>query len=46
MAKHWRMLPVPGFFYCSCDECDVDGGRSMATRNVLECANFLLEGYF
>ena len=46
MAKHWRMLPVPGFFNCSWSECDVDKGRPMAIRNVLERANLLSEGYF
>ena len=40
------MLPVPGFYDCSWAECDVDKGRPMATKNVLECANLLLEGYF
>ena len=40
MARHWRMLPVPGFFDCSWAECDVDRGWPVATRNVLE------EGYF
>ena len=46
MARHWRMLPVPGFFDCSWAECDVDRGRLVATRKVLECANLLLEGNF
>ena len=46
MARHWRMLPVPDFSDCSWVECDVDRGRPMATRNVLERANLLLEGYF
>ena len=46
MARHWRMLPVPGFSDCSWAESDVDRGRSEATRNALECANLLLEGYF
>ena len=46
MARYWRMLLVPGFFDCSWAECDVDRGRLVATRKVLECANLLLEGYF
>ena len=46
MARHWRMLPVPGFSDCSWVKCDVDRGRSEATRKALERANFLLEGYF
>ena len=46
MARHWRMLLVPDFSDCSWAECDVDRGRPMATRNVLERANLLLEGYF
>ena len=46
MARHWRMVPVLGFSNCSWAECDVDRGRPMATRNVLERANLLLEGYF
>ena len=41
-----RALPVPCFSNCSWAECDVDRGRPDATRNVLERANFLLEGYF
>ena len=35
------MLLVPGS-----SECDVDRGRPMTTRNVLERANLPLEGYF
>ena len=46
MARHWRMMPVLGFFDCSWAECDVDRGRQMATRNVLERANLRLEEYF
>ena len=46
MARHWWMLPIPGFSDCSWAECDVDRDWSVATRNVLERANFLLEGYF
>ena len=45
MAIHCRMLPVPSFSDCSWAECDVDRGRSAATRNALEHANLLLEGY-
>ena len=41
MARHWWMLLVPGSF-----ECDVDKGRPVTTRNVLEHANLPLEGYF
>ena len=40
------MLRVPGFSNCSWAECDVDKGRPEATRNTLECANLLLDGYF
>ena len=40
------MLPVSSFSVCSWAECDVDKGRPVATRNVLECANLLLEGVF
>ena len=46
IAKHWRMLSIPGFFDCSWAECDVDRGRPVTTRNVLELANLRLEGYF
>ena len=46
MARHWRMLLVPSFSDRSWAECDVDRGRLMATRNVLELAIILLEGYF
>ena len=46
MAGHWRMLLVPGFSDCSWAECDVDRGRMVTTRNVLECANLSMEGYF
>ena len=46
MTRRCWMLPVPSFFDCSWAKCDVDRGRSTTTRNVLERANFLLEGYF
>ena len=46
MARHWRMLPIPGFSDCSWAECDVDRGWSVSTRNVLKRANLRLEGYF
>ena len=41
MTRHWRMLLVSGS-----SECDVDKGRLVTTRNVLERANIILEGYF
>ena len=41
MARHWWMLLVPGS-----SECDVNRGRPVTTRNVLEHANLSLEGYF
>ena len=40
------MLLVPGFSDCSWVECDVDRGRPVIKRNVLELANLPLEGYF
>ena len=40
------MLLVSGFSDCSCVECDVDRGRPVIKRNVLELANLHLEGYF
>ena len=46
MARYWRMLPVLGFFDCSWAECDVDRGRTVATKNMLEHPNLRLEGYF
>ena len=46
MAKYWRMLPVSGFSDCSWAGCDVDKGWLVASRNMLERANLLLEGYF
>ena len=46
MARCYRMLPVLGFSDCSWVKCDVDRGRPTATRNALERANFLFEGYF
>ena len=46
MAGGWRMLLVLGFSDCSWAERDVDKGRSVIKRNVLELANLPLEGYF
>ena len=46
MARCWRALLVPCFSNCSWAECDVDRGQPEATKNVLERANLLLEGYF
>ena len=46
MARHWRMLLIPGFSNYSRVECDVDRGQPVTARNVLECANLPLEGYF
>ena len=46
MARRWRMLPVPSFYDCFWAECDVDRGRPVTTRNILERANLPLEGYF
>ena len=46
MARHWWMLPVPGFSDCTWAKCDVARGRPMATRNMLDRANLCLEGYF
>ena len=46
MATHCRALPVLCFSDCFWVECDVDSGRSEATRNALEHSNSLLEGYF
>ena len=46
MASHWRMLLVLRFSDCSWDELDVDRGRPMIKRNILELANLPLEGYF
>ena len=43
MARHCRMLPVPGFSDCSWAICDVDMGRPEATRNVLERANLVMK---
>ena len=40
------MLPLPGFSDCSWAKSDVDRGRSVSTRNVLERANLRLERYF
>ena len=46
MAEHWQMLLVPGFYDCSWTKRDVDRGRSVIKRNILELANLPLEGYF
>ena len=46
MARCCRALPIPCYSDCSWVECDVDKGRPKATRNVLERATFLFEGYF
>ena len=46
MARHWWMLPILSISDCSWAECDVDRGLPVATRNALELANLLLEGYF
>ena len=46
MARRYWMLPVSGFSYYSWAECDVDKGGPVATRNELERANLLLDGYF
>ena len=46
MARRCQMLPISSFFDCSWVECDVDRGQSTATRNALERANLILEGYF
>ena len=40
------MLIVPGFFDCSCTECNVNRGWPMIKRNILELTNLPLEGYF
>ena len=39
MARHRQMLLVLCFSDCSQAECDVDRGRSVIKRNVLELAN-------
>ena len=46
MAKHWRMLLLPGFSDCSWTKSDVDRGWSVSTGNVLKRANLHLERYF
>ena len=46
MARRYRMLPISGFSNCSWAERDVDRGRPMVTRNELERANLIFEGYF
>ena len=45
MAGHWRMLLGLGLIVPGA-ECDVDRGRPMIKRNVLELANLPMEGYF
>ena len=40
------MLLVSGFSDCSWAEGDVDKGRPVIKRNILELANLPLEGYF
>ena len=45
MAGHWRMLLGLGLIVHGA-ECDVDRGRSVIKRNVLELANLPMEGYF
>ena len=46
MARRCRVLLVSCFSDCSWAECDVDRGRLEATRDALERANLLFEGYF
>ena len=46
MACRWRMLVVLGFSDYSGAERDVDKGRSVIKRNVLELANLPSERYF
>ena len=46
MARHWRMLLISSFSDCSWVKCDVDRGRPVIKKNVLELANLPLEGYF
>ena len=46
MARQWQMLLVPGFSDCSWAECDVDRGRPVIKRDVLDLSNLHLEGYF
>ena len=46
MVGHWWMLLVPSFSDCSWAECDVDRGRLVIKKNVLELVNLPLEGYF
>ena len=46
MARRYRMLPVPSFSHYFWVECDIDKGWLTATKNALECANLLFEGYF
>ena len=45
MTRICWALSVPCFSDCSLAKCDVDRGWPEATRNVLERANLLLEGY-
>ena len=40
------MLLVLSFSDCSCTECDVNRGRPVIKRNILELTNLPLEGYF
>ena len=46
MGMYGLVLSISCLSDCSWAECDVDSGRPEATGNVLERANFLLEGYF
>ena len=46
MARLCQMLLVPSFSDCSWAKCDVDRGQPVTTRNALERANSLFEGYF
>ena len=43
MAKHWQMLLLLGFSDWFWAQCDVDRGRPVTSRNVLECANLPLD---
>ena len=46
MASHWWMLLGLGFSECSWVKRDVDRGRPVIERNVLELANLPMTGYF
>ena len=46
MARHWRMLLVPGFSDCSWAECDVDKGRPVTTRTLWSVLIYLWRGIF